>query len=67
MEPCATIQVSVLLPVMKQMGRNVASLFYFYVSAEPLAATPGTLRFRGTPVENTGVDLYGTFLFVRRV
>jgi len=44
MEPYAMIQVSVLLSVMKQMCRNVASMFYFYVSAETLAAT------RGTPV-----------------
>jgi len=43
MEPYAMIQVSILLSVINQMGRNVASIFYFYISAEPLAATRRTL------------------------
>jgi len=43
MEPYAMIQVSVLLPVKKQMGRNVASMFHFYLLTEPLAATRGSL------------------------
>ena len=51
MEPYAMIQVSIPLSVMNQMGRNFASMLYFCVSAEPLEATRGTLRFRGTPVE----------------
>jgi len=51
LETFAMIQVSVLLLLITQMSRNMASLFYFYVSAEPLAATPRTLRFNGTPVE----------------
>jgi len=46
METYAMIQLSILLFVIKQMSRNVASMFYFYVSAEPLAAT------RRAPVEN---------------
>ena len=37
MEPYAMIQVSI-----QQMGGNVASMFYFYASAEPLAATRDT-------------------------
>jgi len=45
MEPYAAIQVSeILLSLINQMGRYVASISYFYVSAEPW-------RFRGTPVE----------------
>jgi len=51
MEPYAMTPVSILVSVKKQTGRNVASMFYFCVSAEPLAVTSGTLRFRGTPVE----------------
>jgi len=43
--------MSIQLFVTNQMGRNVASMFYFYVSVEPLAATRGTLRVRVTPVE----------------
>jgi len=33
----------------KPMARNVASMLYFYISAEPLAGTRGTLRFGGAP------------------
>ena len=51
MEPYAMIQASILLSVINQMDRNVASMFYFYALAESLAATRGTLRFRGTTVE----------------
>jgi len=52
MESDAMIYVSILLFVINQMGRNVASVLRCYVSAEHLADTRGTLRFRGTPVEN---------------
>jgi len=31
---CNLIQVSILLFVINQLGRNVASMFYFYVLAE---------------------------------
>jgi len=41
MEPYAMIQVSILLSVISQMGRNVTASFYFYVSAEPLTTTHG--------------------------
>jgi len=34
MEPYAMIQVSVLIPVINQMGGNVASMFHLCVSAE---------------------------------
>jgi len=51
MEPYAMIQLPILLFIINQIGRNVASIFYFYVSAEPLPATRDTLRFRGNPVE----------------
>jgi len=54
-EPHAIIEVSVLLSVLNQMGRNVASIFCHEIiknlPAKPLAATRGTLRFRATPVE----------------
>ena len=38
--------------IINQMSRYVASMFYFYGSAESLGATRETLRFRGTAVEN---------------
>jgi len=51
MELYAMIQVFIPLSAINHMGRNVASMFYFYVSAKPLAATCRTMRFCGTPVE----------------
>jgi len=35
MEPYSVIQVSILLSVINQKGRNVASVFYFNVLVEP--------------------------------
>ena len=39
MEPYAMIQVSILLSVIYQMGKNVTSMFDFYVSLESLTAS----------------------------
>jgi len=63
MEPYAMIQVSILLSVIYQMGKNVTSMFDFYVSLEPLAAS------RGTPVEKhwcsgTGKHSHTFYIFV---
>jgi len=58
-EPHAMIEVCILLSAIIQMGRNVASIFCHEIiknfSAEPLAATRGTLGYRGTQLENTGL------------
>jgi len=35
-EPYAMIQMSILHSVINQVGSNVAYIFYFYISAEPL-------------------------------
>jgi len=63
MEPYAMIQVSILLSVMYQMGKNVTSMFDFYVSLEHLAAT------RRNPVEKhwcsgTGTHSHTFYVFV---
>jgi len=52
LEPYAMIQMSILLSVIKEFRpRKFRS-----VSVEPLAATRGTLRFRGASVKNTGLS-----------
>jgi len=45
------IQVSILLSVINQMGRNVTSAFYFYVATEYPAVARGNQRLRGTLLE----------------
>ena len=52
MEPNTMIQVSILLqPTAQNCGREFRPRQFRSVSAEPLAATRGTSRFRGTKVE----------------
>jgi len=63
MEPCAMIQVSILLSVIYQMAKNVTSMFDFYVSLETLATT------RGNPVEKhwcsgTGTHSHTLYVFI---
>jgi len=51
MKPYTMLQVFILFSVINQTGRNVVSMFYFYVYAETLAVTCRTLRSHGTQVE----------------
>jgi len=62
MEPYAMIQVSILLSVVYQIGKNVTSMFDFYVSAETLATTCGPLRFRGPRLKNAALQNYIQFM-----